>query len=428
MRRFAAVGLLTVGLMLAGCGAPSEPEPVRTDDAPAPDEGRELPGLAVGETQIGDEGEYRESLLGAVGLEDGRLVVSSFSTDDGEELDAYDSATGELSWQLTASETEHLVSSAGLGEGRLDFSSVVVGPESVFVGYDATRCGDAAGDECADGEDEGARQSGVVALDPADGTPLWGAPVVPDHVDGIIDRTASIDVVDASAEVVLANVRGEGSEDGERVDVAVGLDSRTGHVLWAQQDLVAAFVEGDVVGVSSGSPSSPEDAVLGGLDAGSGERLWTVGDGETGMWAVDGHPRDRLAAAFLPAGELIDLHTGEIITAPNAPKPMLPQFGRAEGGAFAAWAAEDDATVLYSVDDGGEVIRGGTALENGIVQAAGDDGYIWVASDDRKTSVAVDRTGAVRSEPLAGRLLALAEGIVVTISDDTIRLRPYAAD
>jgi len=388
--------LAAVALSLTGC-APSGPDPKPpTAASKAPDvyTGDTLPDLALEEVPLAGDPSYAEADRSAVhGIVADRVLATRPGDLNVIMLDAFDATTGEFAWDITTAEAAQLVLDAGFGSGRLEFAVGAV--QRGGYGYAAPLF--------SNGSATTPYRSGLVLLDASDGSVVWAADLTPHLGDDVAGISVHTDVVDATREVVIANIEAQ-SAAGVPMTMGAGIDAASGEVRWVERGVVLSSIAGDVVTAVRTENSSDHEGVLVGIDAASGEQVWEAG--AAGDW-IGG--TGTIAAAWTPEAVLFDTATGAavdagaILSAPVA------------GDEFAAWLNPDEHAVVTFAAGGERSWPGATEVVADDVTAIDADGYVWVASGARVT--ALDRTGAARSEQLTGAFAGAADGAVVTVEE-----------
>jgi len=392
----AVVAAVTLGM--AGCVS-SDADPVSPSPEPEAADvysGEPLPELPLEEVPLAGDPTYAEADRSAVeGIAAGRLLATKPGDVNVIMLDAYDTSSGELAWDITTGEAAQLVLDAGFGAGRVEFAAGALQRGGDL--YVAPLFSNATAST--------PYRSGLIAVNAADGSVAWTADLSPhlgDDVDGI---SVHADVVDASPETVIANVEAQTTQ-GERVSVAIALDASSGEVRWAERGVVLSSVAGDVVtAIRTASPGDDHGSLVG-LTASTGEEAWSAGDA-SGEWigGVGG-----LVAAWTPEAALFESSTGApvdagaILSAPVA------------GADFVAWLNPDDQALVTYTGGDERSWPGAEQVAADDVVAIDDAGYVWLASGAQVT--AYDRTGAARTDPLPGAFAGARDGSVVTVEDD----------
>jgi len=388
--------LVAVALGLTGCSpGGTEPAPqVAESEAPDAYAGDGLPDLALEEVPLAGEPVYAEADRSAVhGIAAGRVLATRPGDLNVIMLDAYDATTGELAWDITTSEAAQLVFDAGFGSGRLEFAAGAVqrgGP-----GY--------AVPLFSNGSETTPYRSGLIMLDATGGSVVWTSDLTPhlgDDVEGISVHT---DVVDATSDVVIANIEAQ-SADGAPMSMGAVVDASSGELRWVERGIVLSSIAGDVVTAIRTEDPRDDQGALVGIDAASGEQMWEAGSagewiGGTGTIAAAWTPE---AALFATAsGEPVDV--GAILSAPVAADDI------------AAWLDPDEhAVVTYAAGDE-RPWPGAAEVVADEVTAIDAAGYVWVASGAQ--TAALDRTGAARSDSLVGAFAGAGGGSVVTVEE-----------
>lgn len=388
-----ALGALILGLVLAlsGC-TDSDPGAQRTTsprpEGPPTYAGAELPDLVTEPVNLPDDLRITGVFGQATVIDD--VLFLGGRDDHGRSLSAaVDLATGRLLWQTAA----------GGGEDRW---AVDDGRGGLVIGHTYSGAPNRTG------------EYGIVAHRLRGRKTLWRATVVPsvDRRDPRAEELEDVfpEIVGASRTVVVVNA-------GDRV---MGFDTATGERLWVRRDSHAGAVARDVVLVTDAT--HPGAGKLRALDAATGEVSWEVID-QLGVW-LERDPGDELAVASLDGGKfgLISLRDGTLLT--DAASSLIG-YGSDAGGEYAAWvhfdAGADESYRLASQGlDDDEPLIGAEALDIASVGRAAA-GYAWLILD--AVVVAVDRTGAVRSDELPGFPRLVTDEYVVTDDAPRGRLR-----
>lgn len=388
--------LAAVALGLTGC-APDGPDPgpqVSESEAPDVYAGDALPDLALEEVPLVGDPVYAEAERSAVhGIVAGRVLATRPGDLNVIMLDAYDATTGELAWDITTGEAAQLVLDAGFGTGRLEFAAGTV--QRGGSGYAAPLF--------SNGNETTPYRSGLVMIDASEGTVAWATELTP-HLGGDVDGiSVHTDVVDATPEAVIANIEAQ-SVDGAPVSMGVVVDAASGEVRWVERGVVLSSIAGDVVTAIRTEEPRDDEGSLVGFDAVSGELAWAAG--AAGEWIG---ATGALAAAWTPEAALFDTASGEPVDAGAIlSSPVVADD-------IAAWLDPDERVVVTYAAGDERSWPGGTEVVADDVTAIDAAGYLWVASDAQVT--ALDRTGAARSEPLAGAFAGADDGSVVTVED-----------
>lgn len=281
------------------------------------------------------------------------------------------------------------------------------------------------------------REAGIAAFSVENGELLWttvleeAAPYRPDERPE--PSPYRYRVVSVSRAAVLVERYREDNSPLETVTSA--LDPRDGSELWSRRGIGADGALGDrVLAVAAGPASADDESIAFAgtpliLDARSGTEVWRGTD--PGRWRYDlatdrtaaaydyaaFHPKSDLTNREIPTPQIVNLRTGQ--AGPASPGAVI---GRDESGPFLAWTeAGFDTAVLTTrgLPDGRPVVG---EHEQGhrttVIAAAGDQLWVIDLEDQERPAVmAVDRTGAPRSERVAGSLRAAGEGWLVTDGD-----------
>lgn len=435
----AAAVVLVSALVATGCAALGADEPQESPEAQqAPEslatyEGDPLADLSLAEVPLAGGPTADESArTDVIGLTDARLLTTKPGAENVIMLEALDTESGQLAWDITLWESRQIAIDAGLdagqGAGRLELSDAAaqrIGGDAVYVPVFGNVCSDGA---CANQADidsyEGGYRSGIVSLNAGDGSVRWATDVTSDlggELQGISLHPA---IADATGETTLANVEAQ-TDDGDEVTIAVALDSETGEVRWTERGVVVSAVAGDVVTAVRAEDPRGDEGELVGLDAATGDEVWSVG--ETGAWVPQG-AQGSLVAVAAPDAEVVDARTGEYVRMGRF--PVDPQLGDADGAGFVAWLDSADGTV-FSYDEGAERAQvGQEAISGAAVRAVSDEDYLWVATGGEDPQlVAAGRTGAVHSDPIPGELVDVRGSSVVTVTPDgVVHLWRYSAE
>lgn len=435
----AAAVVLVSALFATGCSAlgaeePQEsPEAQRAPEALATYEGDPLADLSLVEVPLAGAPTADEAArTDVIGLTDARLLTTKPGAENVIMLEALDTESGQLAWDITLWESRQIAIDAGLDAsrpgarptGRLELSDAVAqrtGGDAVYVPVFGNVCSD---DACANQSDidsyDGGYRSGIVSLNAGDGSVRWATDITSDLGDRLQGISLHPAIADATGETTLANVEAQ-TDDGDEATIAVALNSETGEVRWVEQGVVVSAIAGDVVtAVRAEDPRGAEGELVG-LDAATGDEVWSVG--ETGAWAPQG-ARGSLAAVAAPDAEVVDARTGEHLRMGRF--PVDPQLG----DGFVAWLDSADGTV-FSYDEGGERAQvGERAVSGAAVRAVSDDDYLWIATGGEDPQLfAADRTGAVHSDPLPGELVDVRASSVATVTPDgAVHLWRYSTE
>lgn len=293
-----------------------------------------------------------------------------------------------------------------------------------------------------DGQNNVARQEyGIAAFATATGAVLWSKVLIPPG--GLDPSTAqpgrfSWGVTLVSASVVVAHVQLGEDRDQRKT---LGFDPASGEQLWELDGYEVVWAGGaggdrllglEIRPGSGGSFDYEGHPVV--LDARTGAVTWRwdhvgrwgpfagalVGDTDRyGFVALKraetGDQRD------VPKYAVVDLAAGTA-----APIEKAGVVGEDRGGPFYAWAGsrgEETWVMSTGLPPGRPGIgRERTGLSS---LSAAVGGHLWMFDEASRSTIAYDRTGARRSQPLPGRLVAVNENWVVTRLTDVNRLGIY---
>ena len=283
----------------------------------------------------------------------------------------------------------------------------------VVVTYLTTTCTDASG-FCAPSGADVTDEYGIAALNPADGSVRWKAPIVPavpgDSPEADKTRGQRAVLVDADSDGVLVLVGGGTDIDSPSTTAAeavrtVLLDPASGAVRWEAPGTRGTRLIGDQVlaAVANGGPTIKD---LGALDVRTGALRWAV---------AASFPSDVVSAAAGDTGILLVTHD----TAP-ALQPIDLSDGSSVGDAVPVTftgTCLDDATTLIAcgpADDERILVWTGTpgppttsafglpdASQLQLVTAD----YVFAGDGESSQAFTVD--GRAASDPLPGRTVAM---------------------
>lgn len=423
-----ALASLTL-LGLSGCSHDPEP-PAPCCAVPTVDtfEGEPLPDLTTSELDLdGDLGVMGITHASAVG----DVAVVNGTDEEGRDVtSAFDMGTGKTLW--TDGDIPETLDVPGSGTVRYegeDGWAIEVGDTDVhLVDYRRMPCSDLS---CEDYDARGmTEEQGIAALSLDYHTPVWTAPVVPsfeENSEEALDFSeTSPTVVAATDELVIVNLDGgqQGTHTSDEHMSTMALDARTGETLWSVDRTFAQFLSGDTVLAYTEDTleDSPANRLVA-FDATTGKEKFRVAEEAVaglhagGRWL--GGAGDLAAAAVSTndgLGQIVDLSDGTL----GSPVHGQPAFGSDSSGDFAAWTSKEfgedigPASILESVGLSDAAPRDGEhGLDDDYYTSAVADGYLW-AHTSGDAVVAFDRTGAVRSEPLAGFPQFVADGLVLT--------------
>lgn len=387
-----------VALSVTGCVS-GDADPAETSLAPdVADEysGDPLPEIPLEEVSIAGSPTYAETDRSAIeGIAAGRMLATRPGDVNVIMLDAYDTESGELAWDITTGEAAQLVQDAGFGAGRVEFAAGSLQRQGDL--YVAPLFSNATAST--------PYRSGLIAIKAADASVAWTADLSPhlgDDVDGI---SVHADVVDVSSDTVIANVEAQNTE-GETVTVGIALDASSGEVRWAERGVVLASIAGDVITAIRTANPGDDHGTLVGITASSGDEAWSAGDAE-GQW-IGGI--GAVVAAWTPEAALFASSTGALVDAGSILSEPVA------GADFVAWLNPDAETLVTYAAGDERSWPGAEQVAADDVVAIDDEGYLWLASGAQVT--AHDRTGAARTDPLPGAFAGARDGSVVTVEED----------
>jgi len=393
---WAAVGIVAAALTVSGCeslGGPSPDTetPAPTKGAPTVYEGDGAADLDLAPVELQGAPAYAEADRSeVVGLASGRLLATRPGPENIIGVDAWDAGSGELSWDITTYESYQIVLDHGFGRGLLEFAGGAVqrgDAEGYVVPIFGNLCG--GGTRCMDDP----YRAGIAMLNPADGAVMWTSDLTERLGDDISGISMHTTVLDATADSVVVEVEAQ-LDGGGNTTVALAANASDGAVRWATRDAHLVSIAGDTILGEAGGE-------LVAFDAATGDERWRGG---SGTW-LPRQANASYAAAADPEADIVDVATGEVVSMGRFPvDPVV-------GDDLVAWIDASGETITF---DGSPALPG--AEEGALTSAVRIDGdYIWTQGDG---VVAVDRTGAARTEALPGSFVAARDGYVVTVDDD----------
>src|SRR5690606_27792283 len=171
LRLWIAAGIVASAMLTAGCdslaGLVADPDPSSTADiAPVFYEGDAADDLTLTPVELAGAPTYAEAdRSAAVGIAGGKLLATRPGPENIIGVDAWDAATGELSWDITTYESYEIVLDRGFGRGLLEFPGGAVqrgSAEGYVVPIFGNLCG--GGTKCMDDP----YRSGIAMINPAD--------------------------------------------------------------------------------------------------------------------------------------------------------------------------------------------------------------------------------------------------------------------
>lgn len=407
---------LTLGLTV-GCTAVGDSEPTPT--GPPTYDGPGLPPLAVEKRFTGSEVELTQ-VFRATRVRD-TLVLGGRDGDDRSIVAAIDPSNGKPRWETRTGDDELRVDSGrasllGSDGWAVDDGRAGVVLERYVAGADG---GDAT------------EEFGIAGLSLTDRSLRWTAVVLPivskDDPDRKRYEGQIVHVVATTATTVVVNVGGDAIHgvgwnrfNPGQAPRTIGIDSRTGKKLWEVPDTLTQLAAGDRLLAIRGT--GPDDSRALALDPVTGKDLWQLPDGEPATWITGGGDLGIIRTGAV--GTLVGLTDGKV----GPPVKSIPggqvQLGNGfihvispdDAHPYAAWGSEggDYRLVTLALSDR-EPVRAGTAFPGHSLVMAGGGGYAWVMPTDGPDRVlAVDRTGAGRSDELDGFLRGVVGDLVIT--------------
>lgn len=360
--------------------------------------------------------------LAAIDLTTGRAI---WSADDGDPILGGGSAVVDLSSPHDAAEPvvrDH-------GRGEFD----------VLVPYRTTAHIDAGG------TDEPV-SLGVASLSGADGRAQWlSEPLITDdeHADKLMARP-----VLASDDTVVA-ASAQRNRAGSLTTWAI--DGKSGSTRWTTDDVWPTAVSADTVVVepttdvdllyTDEGPERKENTAPRGVDAEKGDLVWDLSDrfdnarirAAAGDFAVvhadAGHDEGEAASDDTPAGpttELIGIDEGS--TAEG-----LDDFADCTASSTLIACADDGQLTAADASDGAierssPYGSGADSSDWEIVDVFGDTVVVKDQTDDDDRIQALDRTGRVRAEDIAGAPQAMNEDYLVSCAEERAKCGFHAAE
>lgn len=453
-RRVVTRRTLLVGSLAAvatGCtthhGTSPEPTPTPTPEPP-PYEGAALPRLNPRKVLSTVDTPVKPAT--SVDFIDDRAVLSGNEDGDNEAVAVVELATGRTIWdtkQLKAGLKQAVPGAVLYAEGGLAGR----GSDAVVVAeYYLSPCPD-SGDLCHQSQTTKTEERGLFAVSVDDGSLAWSRaliPSVPTRSDEAeLLNHATLVVVERNQTSVLTNV-GDAEvvighavpKEGAKFGIHV-LDATTGTIRWTAEDMLAVRTAGDVVlaEVVTGRQSLSGAAPIAALDLQTGKVLWTS----------DANPRRRMARWFSstaglavvgigsPRTNLLDeiylvdprtgvevavgvplLKTGVIVGTDSAGEPLAVWTGDPDTGSERGYLSS-----FVPGEPSPTAARLPADSRFSPVGAKVHGGYVWCSDDATGKQIrAIDRSGAVCSDWLAGRLeLVDDEHLVVDASTAEIQ-------
>jgi|GEM_PF-4009356 len=250
--------------------------------------------------------------------------------------------------------------------------------------------------------DRGAGPSGVVGLDPASGTPVWGRTLVAEQSDlrlGTVVMAATESVVLAVTRPITTVTRPDFGQElfASGPTTTHALDAATGEVLWSVADVLVVWADQDTAlafRTSSDTMSGPSSVICG-LDLAAGEPRWT-GPDPVSLAAVAGDHALFHGADSADDGLLVRVSTGEVVPVPNVGRAR-PHLLAGEPPTLAWGTYDGSQTVTTQVVGEPDQVSGTKPSRFDTTRIARD--LLWgvLPSWSNPTTVAFDRTGHQRS-------------------------------
>lgn len=396
VRVLAVVGVVAATLLAAGCSnfpgfGPEPTEAAPTDEASTVYDGASASDLSLSPVELSGAPTYAEAdRSDVVGLAGGKLLATRPGPERIIGVDAWDTATGELSWDITTYESYQIVLDHGFGRGLLEFAGGAVqrgSADGYVVPIFGNLCG--GGTQCMDDP----YRAGIAMINPADGAIMWTSDLTDQLGDDISGISMHTTVVDANADSIVVEVEAQ-LDGGGNATVALVANASDGSVRWTTRDAHLVSVAGDAI-------LGEADGALAAFDAAAGDERWRGG---SGTW-IPRQAQAQYAAAEDPEADVIDVASGEVVSMGRFPvDPVVSDD-------LVAWIDASGETISF---DGSSALLGAEA--GALATAVAIDGdYIWTAGDG---VLAVDRTGAARTDALPGSFVDARGGAVATVDDD----------